>query len=581
MLFSALPAMPVPALPQNALCRDAIDYFIANPSIRLIAVVDENSRPIGALSRIKIVLKAAGQFGRALYDKRPISEFIEPPQFVVSREESVAGICGSLSGDHVTNAPDGYIIVDEQGRYAGIVDGLAVLRALLARNVSLVEELNHEVSIRRKAEHEARRLADTDTLTGLSNRRVFLEAVDAAVSSGEPAVLAYIDLDRFKYLNDKYGHAVGDDALRISSSRILSWRPDTFVARLGGDEFGILLRGETLDAEFVADVCKLHDLICMPFVSKPGAISVGASIGMAAFPKDAANRPEWLHAADKAMQRAKQDSGGVRCFDARIDLEEAKHTRLTDALHTAVSSDLIKPAFQPFIDLSTGRVAGHEVLARWNGPDLGFMPGPSEFIPIVERLGLIDDLFWSVAGQALATYARMDSKLKIALNVSPLQFASHLFPSRLAALAARTGIRCSQIEIEITETAMFRDMTHTVDMLRQLSDLGITIALDDFGTGYSSLTLVKELPLTKLKIDKSFVQSAARSASSEKIVSAAIGLSKALGILCCAEGVEDVETLARLEKLDCDLVQGFLFGKPDLQLETATWPIPVTWKSAS
>lgn len=576
MLFSELPAMSVVALPQHALCRDAIDYFVANPAIRLIAVVDANFRPIGALSRIKIVLKAAGQFGRALYDKRPIEEFIEPPQFVVSRDESVAGICGSLSGDNITNAPDGYILVDEHGKYAGIVDGLAVLRALLALNVSLVDELNHEVTIRRQAEREARRLADTDTLTGLSNRRVFLEAVDSAVSSGEPAILAYIDLDRFKYLNDKYGHAVGDDALKVTSSRILSWRPDMFVARLGGDEFGILLRGETLDADFEAEIDKLHDTICTPFVSKPGAVSVGASIGIAAFPKDAANRPEWLHAADKAMQRAKQESGGVLSFDARIDLEEAKQTRLTDALHATVSGNLIKPAFQPFVDVSTGKVVGHEVLARWHGPDLGFLPGPSEFIPIVERLGLIDDLFWSVAGQALDSYARSGSNLKIALNVSPLQFASHLFPSRLAALAARTGIRCSQIEIEITETAMFRDMTHTVDVLRQLSDLGMTIALDDFGTGYSSLTLVKELPLTKLKIDKSFVQSAAHSASSEKIVSAAIGLSKALGILCCAEGVEDIETLARLKRMDCDLVQGYLFGRPVLSLDNVGKPSLLT-----
>jgi diguanylate cyclase (GGDEF)-like protein len=568
MLFNELPTQNVPPLPQNALCRDAIDYFVSNPGTRLIAVVDAQSRPVGALNRTKIVLKAAGQFGRALYDKRPLAEFIDPPQFVVSKDQSVADICGSLSGDHVTNAPDGYIVVDENGQYAGIVDGLAVLRALLAQNVSLIDELNHEVTVRRIAEREARRLADTDTLTGLSNRRVFLEAVDEAVSGGEPAVLAYLDLDRFKYLNDKFGHAVGDDALRITSSRILASRPDVFVARLGGDEFGILLRGETLDADLEAEFETLYDTICTPFVSKPGAVSVGASIGIASFPQDATSRSDWLHAADKAMQRAKQDNGGVRGFDVRIDLEQAKHARLADALHATVSNNLIKPAFQPFVDVATGRVVGHEVLARWHGPDLGFLPGPSEFIPLVERLGLIDDLFWSVAGQALETYARTGSNLKIALNVSPIQFASHLFAPRLAALAARTGIRCSQIEIEITETAMFRDMAHTVDVLRQLSDLGMTIALDDFGTGYSSLTLVKELPLTKLKIDKSFVQSAAHSASSEKIVSAAIGLSKALGILCCAEGVEDAETLARLRKMDCDLVQGFLFGRPELMIGT-------------
>lgn len=574
MLFKELPALAVPPLPQSALCRDAIDYFVANPGIRLIAVVDAQSRPVGALSRTKIVLKAAGQFGRALYDKRPVAEFIDPPLFVVHKDQSVADICGSLSGDEVTNAPDGYILVDESGHYAGLVDGLAVLRALLAQNISLVEDLNHEVSVRRIAEREARRLADTDTLTGLSNRRVFLEAVDEAVTSGEPAILAYLDLDRFKYLNDKYGHAVGDDALRITSSRIQDWRGNVFVARLGGDEFGVLLRGETLGVALQAELIALHDILCSPFVSKPGAVNVGASIGVAAFPDDAANRVEWLHAADKAMQRAKLDNGGVRRFDPQVDLEQAEQARLADALHAAVSNHQIKPAFQPFVDVSTGRIAGHEVLARWHGPDLGFLPGPAEFIPLVERLGLIDEMFWSVAGQALDTYARMGSGLKIALNVSPIQFSSNFFPSRLAALAARTGVRCSQIEIEITESAMFRDMAHTVDVLRQLSDLGMSIALDDFGTGYSSLTLVKELPLTKLKIDKSFVQSAAHSASSEKIVSAAIGLSKALGIQCCAEGVEDLATLARLREMDCDLVQGFLFGRPELLLNSKDADLP-------
>ena len=202
------------------------------------------------------------------------------------------------------------------------------------------------------------------------------------------------------------------------------------------------------------------------------------------------------------------------------------------------------------------------MLARWFGPDIGFTPGPAEFVPIVERLGLIDDMFWSVAGQALDAFSGADPKLKIALNVSPIQFSNRLFPERLAALASRTGVGFDQIEIEITETAMFRDMAHTVDVLRQLSYLGVSIALDDFGTGYSSLTLVKELPLTKLKIDKSFVQSSAYSASSEKIVAAAIGLSKALGIQCCAEGVEKIQTLNQLRALDCDLAQGYLFGKP-------------------
>ena len=567
MFFGSLNVQQTLPLKAGSLCRDAIDYFVANPSVRMLAVIDSLGKPVGSVSRAKIIVKAAGQFGRALYDKRPINEFIDPPRFVVAARQDLAEIAGYLSDEEVTVAPDGYILVDEEGLYQGVIDGLDVLRAVLDQNVSLISSLNEEVRIRSNSEREARRLADTDTLTGLSNRRIFIDAADEAVSKSRSAILVYLDLDRFKFLNDKYGHAVGDDALKITGERIRAWRPDAFVARLGGDEFGILIEGATLGDAFEADLVQLHESICAPFVSKPGAVSVGASIGAASFPDDAATRVEWLHAADKAMQRSKNEQGGVRTFDPDIDLAQAKHARLTESLKAAVADNQIRPAFQPFVNAATGQIAGYEVLARWFGPEIGFTPGPSEFIPIAERLGLIDDMFWNVAGQALDAFAGADPRLKVALNVSPIQFSNRLFPVRLAALASRSGLRFDQIEIEITETAMFRDMAHTADILRHLSGMGMSIALDDFGTGYSSLTLVKELPLTKLKIDKSFVQSSSHSASSEKIVAAAIGLSKALGIQCCAEGVETAQTLRQLRALECELAQGYLFGEPSTALK--------------
>jgi diguanylate cyclase (GGDEF)-like protein len=566
MQFGELDVQNVPALRADGLCRDAIDFFVANPKLRLIAAVDASGRPAGALTRSKIISKAASQFGRALYDARPLAEFMEAPRFVVGTDQKVADIANQLAATDLTNAPDGYILVDHLGRYAGIVDGLSVLRALLKLNMQLVDELNSEVAVRCEAEKEARRLADTDTLTGLNNRRLFIEEADRFVQHGMAAWLIYVDLDRFKYLNDKYGHAVGDDALKVIAGRIQDWWPGALVARLGGDEFGVLIDAAYLEGSLEEELTRLHASLCAPFPSKPGAVSVGASIGAAEFPRNAATRPEWLHAADKAMQRAKTEHGGVRLFDPTIDIAQAKQARLTESLQAAVSEKQIRPVFQPFYSVASGQLAGYEVLARWNGPDIGFTPSPSEFIPLLERLGLIDDMFWGVAEQALLACQKMPSHLKIALNVSPIQFANRLFPARLAALASRIGVQCSQLEIEITETAMFRDMTHTVSVLRVLSDMGMSIALDDFGTGYSSLTLVKELPLTKLKIDKSFIQSAQNSPSSDKIVSAAIGLSQALDILCCAEGVEDAATLERLRGMNCDLAQGFLLGRPAADL---------------
>ncbi|WP_213271648.1 EAL domain-containing protein [Hyphomonas sp.] len=562
MHFGELDIQDVPALRADGLCRDAIDFFVGNPKLRLIAAVDAAGRPAGALTRSKIISKAAGQFGRALYDARPLAEFLDPPRFVVGTDQKVADIANELAATDLTNAPDGYILVDHLGRYAGIVDGLSVLRALLKLNMALVNELNSEVAVRGAAEKEARRLADTDALTGLNNRRLFIEEADRLVQHGSHAWLIYVDLDRFKYLNDRYGHAVGDDALKVVAGRIHEWRNDALIARLGGDEFGILVDATGIAVGLEEELLRLHASLCAPFLSKPGAVSVGASIGAAEFPGDAATRPEWLHAADKAMQRAKSDHGGVRLFDPTLDIAQARHARLKESLPAAVSQNQIRPMFQPFYSVASGQLAGYEVLARWNGPDVGFIPGPDEFIPLLERLGLIDEMFWGIAEQALLACRHMPPHQKVALNVSPIQFANRLFPARLAALASRIGVQCSQLEIEITETAMFRDMTHTVSVLRDLSDMGMSIALDDFGTGYSSLTLVKELPLTKLKIDKSFIQSAQHSPSSEKIVSAAIGLSQALNILCCAEGVEDVATLERLRGMNCDLVQGFLLGRP-------------------
>jgi diguanylate cyclase (GGDEF)-like protein len=567
MFFGSLNVQQTLPLKADSLCREAIDFFVANPSVRMLATVDAAGIPVGSVSRTKIIVKAAGQFGRALYDKRPITEFIDPPRFVVTARQDLAEIAGYLSDEEVTVAPDGYILVDEEGLYQGVVDGLDVLRAILDQNMSLISSLSEEVRFRGNAEREARRLADTDTLTGLSNRRLFIEAADDAVSESGSAVLVYLDLDRFKFLNDKYGHAVGDDALKITGERIRAWRPDAFVARLGGDEFGILIKGTTLNDEFEAELAQLHESICTPFISKPGAVSIGASMGAASFPADSATRIEWFHAADKAMQRAKSEQSGVRTFDSNIDLAQAKHWRITESLKVAVADNQIRPAFQPFVNAATGQVVGYEVLARWFGPEIGFTPGPAEFVPIAERLGLIDDMFWNVAGQALDAFVGTDPRLKIALNVSPIQFSNRLFPVRLAAVASRAGMRFDQIEIEITETAMFRDMAHTVGVLRHLSSIGMSIALDDFGTGYSSLTLVKELPLTKLKIDKSFIQSSSHSASSEKIVAAAIGLSKALGFQCCAEGVETAQTLHRLRELECDLAQGYLFGAPSTALK--------------
>lgn len=574
MFFGSLSMSRTAPLRSGDTFREAIDFFTSNPGIRLRAVVDEHNRPIGAVSRIRLLAKASGKFGRALFDNRRIDEFLEAKTYLVSARQRITDVYDEISAEDVTAAPEGYILVQGDGTYAGVIDGLVVLRALLSENSTLIGKLNCEVEERRNAENDARRLANTDMLTGLSNRRVFIEVVDEAISLGESAVLIFIDLDRFKYLNDKYGHGVGDDVLRTTAQRLTGWRRDGIVARLGGDEFAILIPRSELTDDLQCDVERLHSELCAPSVSKPGVVTVGASIGIATFPADAQTRADWLHAADKAMARVKLDNGGVNRFNPEVDLAHDKQSRLGEALHAAISASLFQPAFQPIADIATGEIVGHEVLARWNGPEIGFSPSPAEFIPMAERLGVIDEVFWCVASKAFKAYAASGLNLKLALNVSPIQCRNRYFSTRLDQLARRTGVPIQNIEVEITETAMFRDMSDTIAMLRELHDMGVSLALDDFGTGYSSLTLVKDLPLSKLKIDKSFVQSAATSLNARKIVAAAVGLSQALDIQCCAEGIENYGQLAHLREIGCNFGQGYLFGRPSQDM-LATEALPL------
>ncbi|MCI4645955.1 MAG: EAL domain-containing protein [Hyphomonadaceae bacterium] len=572
MFFGTLSIVRTKPLQGGDLFRDAADFFTANPNIKIRAVVDKERRPVGAVSRTHLLAKASGKFGRALFDNRDIHGFLEDKTYVVTADQRLTDVFADVSAKDVTSAPEGYILVGPDGRYEGVIDGLVVLRALLSQNATLIGDLNREVVDRRSAEEDARRLADTDILTGLINRRVFIEALDHCIQANDPAVLVFVDLDRFKYLNDKYGHAVGDDVLCKTAERLADWSADALPARLGGDEFAVLIRHAERNQDLLNELEQLHTLLCEPTVSKPGVVNVGASLGIAFYPHDATSRGDWLHAADKAMARAKSNNGGIKCFDAAQDLAHDKQSQLSDALRTAISNNLLQPAFQPIVDIATGEISGYEVLARWNGPELDFVPTPSEFIPLAEREGLIEEVFWCVTRKAFKAYTDYGLDLKLALNVSPIQCRNRQFVSRLEELARRSGIALKNIEVEITETTMFRDMTDTVAVLQELHELGVSLALDDFGTGYSSLSLVKDLPLSKLKIDKSFVQSAATSRNARKIVSAAVGLSKALNMKCCAEGVEQNSQLAYLRKLGCEYGQGFLFGRPDLDLSRASLP---------
>lgn len=409
---------------------------------------------------------------------------------------------------------------------------------------------------------ELEELASTDSLTGLHNRRRFVELLDRSLAGRQPTAVAFVDLDRFKSINDQYGHAVGDEVFKLLSERFHDDDYDWQVARLGGDEFGLLLSGDfqTIDLEII--LSRLHSRLCDAVTSSAGMVSVGASIGVAVYPSHARTASGLLRAADHAMMRAKAEGGGWRFYDAGLDEHVTDAAALEEALARAIARRQIIPAYQPILHIETGRTVAMEVLARWPSSGLGVDPSPGTFIPLAERLGLIDNLFWSLLDHVMTDMADNPSDLLYALNVSPMQLQDRGFCKRLMAELDEREIDPKRIELEVTETAMFRDMATSIHTLNELAEEGVSVALDDFGTGHSSLSLVRELPLRKLKIDRSFTNSLTWSEHSVKIVAATIGLCKALDIQVCAEGVETEDTLDILREMGCDFAQGYHIGAP-------------------
>ncbi|MEQ1809901.1 MAG: EAL domain-containing protein [Terricaulis sp.] len=449
---------------------------------------------------------------------------------------------------------------------------LDAIRASLERTVqertqdlvSANETLSAEIGEREAAEARAQSLARHDPLTGLANRRHFLEELDrriALVGGEENAfALMFVDLDRFKPINDVHGHAIGDQLLQVIGTRLQACiRDDSFSARLGGDEFAVLLEGPG-GREAVAAAARriLHELSA-PILVNGLKLTVGASIGISLCPEDGHDAAELLQRGDAAMLRAKEDRGAYKFFDSSIDEELKSKAALEAELRTAIPNGDIVPYFQPVVHCDTGELAGFEVLARWPHRERG-MISPVDFIPVAEDAGLVDAMFWALLAQACRKALDAPGEFILAVNISPSQVRDQWFPEKVLRTLRETGFPAQRLEIEVTESAMIGDVARAKSSLMSLKNQGVRIALDDFGTGYSSLFLLRELPIDKLKIDRSFVARITTDRENATIVGALVGLGKALGLKVTAEGVEDEETAAALRAMGCELAQGYLYG---------------------
>lgn len=436
--------------------------------------------------------------------------------------------------------------------------------------VATAFSLRGRARLRRALDHTAA-VARTDALTELPNRRRFYEDLEATLveeGRGDRALLL-IDLDRFKAVNDAYGHPAGDQLLRLVAGRLNNTvrAVGDLVARLGGDEFAVVIKcsgdrsSTASDPAIVAEriVANLQDLFTL---DDGELVQIGASIGIALAQPGDVDLGGLIHRADVALYQAKGGGRGCfRFFTDGMDADVRARALLERDLRQAIAEDVIEPHFQPLVAIDTGQLIGVEMLARWSHPTRGSVP-PAEFIPIAEDLGLIGALTQRLMVRACQTAARWPDHVMLACNISPLQLRDPTLPAMIRTTLADTGLPACRLELEVTESALVGDLALARELLDQLKALGIRLALDDFGTGYSSLRHLQSLPFDKIKIDQSFVGTMVADRESGKIVSAMIGLGQSLGLKTVAEGVETEETAALLRGLGCDVGQGWLFGRP-------------------
>ena len=459
-------------------------------------------------------------------------------------------VCATTSDCEQWWSISGRPVVDELGRFQGFIGS------------------GSDLTEKRKSEAEITRLALFDGLTGLANRQRMRLSLDKTLAQlagpYRSTSLFLMDLDRFKAVNDTLGHQAGDALLKLVAQRLQRGVGDAgLVGRLGGDEFEVVLPSMDNRDKLAALARDLIASLSQPYSIAGTAVTIGCSIGIAIAPGDGDTSETLVRNADLALYAAKADGRGVHRFYSDDMLVGAKTRKLLeDDLRAAVATGAFHLCYQPVVSMKTTQVVGYEALIRWNHPTRGLV-SPADFIPVAEECGLIEAIGEWVLRTACIEAARWPDRIRVAVNVSPIQFANPVLPALVTSALAQSGIAANRLELEITEGVFLDETTSSEQMFKSLKGVGVRLALDDFGTGSSSLGYLRNAPFDKIKIDQSFVRGAAEPGNrNAAIIKAIVTLADTLGMETTAEGVEIQDEIDLIRELGCSHIQGYVYGRP-------------------
>jgi len=546
----------IPPVLQLTNSAEVLELFIRDHTLRALPIVDDDTCPVGLITRNKIVEIIGRQHAQELYGQKPIIQLIDDSALVFDQGKNIDDVARILADLGSESIAEGFIVTCE-GIYVGMGFSRDLLNAITEKkNVHLYQ------------------LAHYDTLTGLPSRMLLqdrlIQACNHAIRKNNESLkvlvaLLFLDLDRFKLVNDTLGYQVGDMLLKEVAQRLLSCvcHEDT-VVRLGGDEFAIVLPRikNTQDVAVVAQ--KIIDRLAQPFYLCKHEVFIGVSIGIALFPLDDSDINNLIQKADTALYYVKEHGRNFyQFFMDEMNQAISRWINLEKDLRTAIENHSFFLLFQPQIDISTGHIESVEALIRWQHN--GNLISPADFIPFAEETGLIVPIGeWVLrsACQYGKRWSDLGLPIKISVNLSIRQLRQPNFVEQVNVILNETGIDPKMLEFELTESMLMKNLNETIAALEKIKKLGISLAIDDFGTGYSSLSYLQKLPIDILKMDRSFIQGIDTEGANLNIINAIVGLAHGLGLILVAEGVETYVQLNFLRRQKCDRVQGYLCSKP-------------------